>query len=300
MSISATCTHCGKSYTLDGSLAGKKARCKVCKEVFAIPAARPKADEVTAGGVPVFRAPQERITPAPEIPSVTPYVKQIGRHIDRTIGRAPMVFHEIISKDIHLDLHIVPPTNQEPSEEHPLGTYHYTIVTSGLSARPQNVAPKALESVSPFQELMIAVPGDWPGMRADGTFDQGAMEDPRNWWPLAFLKLVARMPHEYETFLAPGVTIPNGEAAEPFAPNTKLGCVMTFPSMLSPRSNELQINDQMTIQFYALWPIYREEMQLKLDKGLGPLIDKLIEAEMTELVQIDRPNLCKKKGWFGR
>ena len=300
MSISATCTHCGKTYTLEDALAGRKARCKVCKEVFAIPAVRPKPDEVTPGGVPIFRHPQQRPTPAPEVPSVTPYDRQITRHIERTIGAAPMVFHEIVSHDIHLDLHIVPPTGEEPSEEHPLGTHHYTVVTSGLSARPQNVAPRALESVSPYQELMIALPGDWPGMRPDGTFDKAAMEDPCNWWPFAFLKLVARMPHEYQTFLAPGVTIPNGEAAEPFADNTKLGCVMTFPSILSPNAKELQINDQITIQFYALWPIYPEEMQLKLNQGLEPLLDKLIKAEMTELVQIERPNLCKKKGWFGR
>jgi hypothetical protein len=300
MSIRATCTHSGKSYTLDDALAGRKAKCKVCHQVFQIPAVRPKPAEVSAGGVPIYRHPKERPTPAPEVPSVTKYDKQITRHIERTIGPAPMVFHEIVSHDIHLDLHIVPPTNQEPSEEHPLGTHHYTIVTSGLSARPQNVSPEARENVSPYQELMIALPGDWPGMNPDGTFDRDAIKDDRNWWPFAFLKLVARMPHEYETFLAPGVTIPNGEKAEPFAKNTKLGCVMTFPSILSPQSKELQITDHLTIQFYALWPLYPEEMQLKLDKGLSPLLDKLIEAEMSELIQIDRPNTCKTKGWFGR
>jgi hypothetical protein len=301
MAISATCPHCGHHYNLDDSLAGRKGKCKVCKQLFPIPSAPRKTEERTAGGIPVVRAPEKpkAAAAADEVPAVTPYLKQIERHIEKTIGPAPLVFHEIVSEDIHLDLYIVPPTNQEPSEEHPMGTFHYTVVTAGLSAKPQAVPAEAREDISPFQELMIAVPGDWPGMKPDGSFDKAVMKDDANWWPFGFLKMVARMPSEYETFLAPGVTIPNGEAAEPFAANTKLGCMMVFPPMLSPEANTLQISDALNIQFWALWPLYPEEMKLKLDKGLEPLLTKIGEAEITELIQVDRPNLCKKKGWFG-
>jgi hypothetical protein len=96
------------------------------------------------------------------------------------------------------------------------------------------------------------------------------------------------------------VTIPNGEEAAPFADNTKFGCMMTFLPILSPNAAQLQIDDNTRIDFYALWPLYPEEMQLKLDKGLEPLLKKLMEAEVSELIAIDRANLCKKKGWFGR
>jgi hypothetical protein len=189
----------------------------------------------------------------------------------------------------------------EPSEVHPLGTHHYTIITSGLSAKPQAVpADAAADGISPLQELMIALPGNWPGLRPDGTFDDDVIQQDQNWWPFAFMKMVARMPAEYDTFLAPGVTIPNGENADPFADNTKLGCMMIFQSLLSPNSARLEINPRTAINFYALWPIYPEEMKLKLDKGLEPLLLKLQEAEIAELINLDRPNLCKKKGWFGR
>jgi hypothetical protein len=211
-----------------------------------------------------------------------------------------MIFHEIKSEGIKLDLFIVPPTGQPPSEEHPLGTSHFTVITAGLSGKPQAVPEDAREDISPLQEPMIALPGDWPGMNADGTFDKNVINEDKHWWPFAFLKMVARMPAEYETFLAPGVTIPNGEDADPFADNTKFGCMMAFLPMLSPNAAQLPIAWQTRIDFYALWPIYPEEMKLKLDKGLEPLLQKMMEAEVSELITIDRPNLCKKKGWFGR
>ena len=324
MPIATTCPHCGKSYNLDDSHAGKKARCKQCKNIFDIPGARAasassspaparaaaapmsapaapaQAEERSAGGVRIVRGPAERPAAADAPAAPTPYMEQIAHHIEQTIGVSPMIFHEKVSEGIKLDLFIVPPTNQPPSEEHPLGTSHYTIITAGLSARPQAVPEDARQDISPLQELMIALPGNWPGMRPDGSLDTAVINDDKHWWPFAFLKMVARMPAEYETFLAPGVTIPNGEEAAPFADNTKLGCMMAFLPMLSPNAAQLQIDDNTRIDFYALWPIYSEEMQLKLDKGLEPLLKKMMEAEVSELVQIDRANLCKKKGWFGR
>ena len=47
-----------------------------------------------------------------EVPAVTPYMKPIEAHIERTIGPIAQVFHEIISESIHLDLYIVPPTGK--------------------------------------------------------------------------------------------------------------------------------------------------------------------------------------------
>ena len=299
MSIAATCPHCGKHYTLNDSMAGKKGRCKTCGQVFAIPHPHEPPAEVTSGGVPVYR-PEKRQRGENEMPAITPYMKQIERHLEKHVGPLGPVFHEMISDEVHLDLYIIPPTNQEPSQEHPLGTYHYTIVTGGLSAKPQNVPPKARGEVSPYQELMVALPADWPGMQPDGTWDDDAMKHQENWWPMYWLKKIARMPHEYNTFLAQGVTIPNGEEANPFASNTQLGCMMVFLPTLAPRVHKLQINDQIDITFWALWPLYPEEMNMKLKGNFRDLMKKFVDAEMTELIRPDRPNLAKKKGWFSR
>ena len=37
-----------------------------------------------------------------------------------------------------------------------------------------------------------------------------------------------------------------------------------------------------------------------LRESLTWVCEHLMEAEVSELIALDRPNLCKKKGWFGR
>jgi hypothetical protein len=57
------------------------------------------------------------------------------------------------------------------------------------------------------------------------------------------------------------------------------------------------INDDICISFYALWPIYLEEMNLKLRQGVEPLLQKFDEIELFELIDIHRKNVCKKGLW---
>ena len=311
MPVTATCPHCNRTYSLDDSLAGKKARCKECKNIVRSPQppvgsgeteGEEGGEELSPAGIKIIRAPKEPPRRGPQAGGAahTPYFEAICEHIERTIGPAPMVFHEIVSEGIHLDLLIVPPTNLEPSEEHPLGTNHFTIVTAGLSGAPQNVPDDARPDISPLQELMVALPADWPGINPDGTFDDTTIDREENWWPIGVLKMIARLPAEADTFIAPGVTIPNGEEAEPYASNTRFGCMMAFNPILSPNAHQLQVDDETRIDFYALWPLYKEEMDLKLNKGVEPLLNKMMEAQVSELVRLDRPSVVgKKKGWFG-
>jgi predicted Zn finger-like uncharacterized protein len=299
MSISISCPHCRRPYRLKEESAGKRVKCRDCGEPFAVPKTIAPATELTPAGTPLYRhKPKE--TPAPLATGATPFLADIERHIERTIGPAPMVFHEIISPEVHLDLHVVPPRNDEPSEEHPFGTSHYTIITSGVSSHPMNLPEGSALSLR-YAEMMIALPADWPGMKPDGTFDQAVMKDEANWWPLRWLKNVARMPHSFETFVAPGHTIPNGDPAEPFASGTRFCCMLVLIPLLAPKSHKLIINDDITVNFYALWPLYREEMDLKLQRGMDPLIDKFDDAKVTELIHVDRKNTCKRGFWpFGR
>jgi hypothetical protein len=49
---------------------------------------------------------------------------------------------------------------------------------------------------------------------------------------------LARLPHEYETALGIGHTIPNGPSAEPYARDTKLCCALIAPLLLAPDEAE--------------------------------------------------------------
>ncbi|WP_262922977.1 suppressor of fused domain protein [Hymenobacter cellulosilyticus] len=114
------------------------------------------------------------------------------------------------------------------------------------------------------------------------------------------MKFLARFPHEYHTWLGVGHTIPNGEEAAPFADTTKLGCLLLLPSLSLPEAfRELKISEEKTINFHCLYFIYREEMNLKMEKGVDALIDKFEEFGISDVLDVDRPNTMKKKGFMG-
>jgi predicted Zn finger-like uncharacterized protein len=297
MSIATMCPHCSRRYAVKPEHVGKKVSCKGCGQTFVIEDIA--GTERTPSGAPVYRPERAASTGHP---SATPYLEQIQAHIERTIGPVSGVFHEIVSDAAHVDLHIVPPQPHIPqSQERPLGGDFYTIVTSGMSWKPMNIPPKSLDNgVSPYGELMIALPKDWSGMRPDGSFDQQMMQRDENWWPLRWLKQMARLPHEYNTFYSNGVTVPNGEPAAPFVAGTDLCCWMVLKPLLAPKAKSLVISDNVRIDFFALIALTQAEMDLKLNKGPGELLKVLAEGEVCELLNPHSQSPLKKKGWFGR
>ena len=55
-----------------------------------------------------------------------------------------------------------------------------------------------------------------------------------------------------------------------------------------------------SVHFYALWPLHREEMDLKLEQGLDALLDRLEALEpdgLTTVERIDptRVNACPRR-----
>ena len=218
-------------------------------------------------------------------PSPTRYLHHITRHIERHIGPSPMVFHEIVSADIHLDVHIVPPVKMPPSPQHPFGRNFYTLVTSGMSTRPLE---GPADGATRLMELMISLPADWPGLRHDGTFIQEYMSHEEHWWPIRWLKMLARQPYEGGQGINIGDTVPNGATGEPFASNTTLGCMMLAPSLLHPQAQSLVVHDDVSIEFLALWPIHVREMEFKSQHGAEALLARLLDNRITDLLNPER------------
>ena len=90
-----------------------------------------------------------------------------------------MVFHEIVSSDVHLDLYVVPPQPGEASVMFPHGRDFYTIVTSGMSTQAMKAPASGGGDIQGqrYAELMICLPSDWPGLYPTGTFDLETMRD---------------------------------------------------------------------------------------------------------------------------
>ncbi len=245
-------------------------------------------EEKSESGQPIYR--YDDVQPKPFEPAFGEEhtIELVTDHIEKHVGKIESVFHEIISDQVHIDVHWVKPSDKFP---------FHVLVTSGMSDKPMNVPP-GLEDHK-YCELCVLLPKDWK-IDGDAKLMQEVFKDEKNYWPVRWLKAIARFPHEYNTWVGWGHTIPNGELAEPFSENTKLGCMMLYPSLSLPQEFfELKISDEVTIRFFALYPLYKEEMDFKLKKGSEELTDKFDKYGVCDIVDIQRTNTCRKKGFFG-
>ncbi len=187
----------------------------------------------------------------------------------------------MVSEQVHIDIHWVRPTKERP---------FHTLITSGMSDKPMNT-PDGVEDCD-FAELSICLPEDWKISEED-------FKDERNYWPIRWLKYLARFPHEYNTWFGYGHTIPNGDPAEPFAVNTQLNTMVLLPTVVfGEEFRTLKLKDK-SIDFYTLIPLYTEEVNLKMKKGVEALFDGFDKFGVSDIVELNRPNTVKKKKRFG-
>jgi Suppressor of fused protein (SUFU) len=197
----------------------------------------------------------------------------IDRHIEEHFGSIAFVWHEIISDLVHIDVNVIEPTPSRP---------YYTLVTSGMSDLPMTV-PDGVDS-SRFAELMICLPADWP-------LTGEASNDERAHWPIRLLKMVARLPHEYGTWIAEWHSMPNGDPAEPYAPDTPFTGVMVAPLLECHEDARVIITEHgKRISLLALVPLHPAEMELKVSQGTDALLDALRDITVSEVFDAARPS----------
>jgi hypothetical protein len=270
MPIRLSCPQCKKDYQVPDSAAGKKGTCKNCGAVFQIP--RADVSESPSGGK-VLRHKEAAPFAAPK--HEARHLEPIETHIRLHIGEIETVWHEKISDKVHLDVLVVPPSAQ---------FNWYTLITSGMSDLPMQGA----DPEDRYAELVLCLPPTW-------KLSQQAFKDYRNYWPVEWLKRVARLPHEYQTWVGPGHTIPNGDPPEPFHDSTAMCCWMLAAPVWFPEEfRELRITPQRSINFLTMLPLYQSEVNYKLQHGAGELADRMGELQLTEVMRFDRPNVCPK------
>jgi Suppressor of fused protein (SUFU) len=222
--------------------------------------------EITPGGSEVQR--HDELRPPEPVPGGWAGQELIENHVERHVGPIANVFHELYSEYIHLDVLVV-----EAREERPW----HTLVTSGMSSRPMEDGT--------LMELLIGLPPTWP-------LDREAWQDERHYWPVRALKELARLPHMYGFSLGDGHTVPNGDPPEPYGPGTRLCGALIAPPLVTPNEPVEGAEDTLVRAVYFL---YEDEMDLKLKRGFGALADAFDDAEITEVVEPDRPSTVKKK-----
>ncbi|MEO1512969.1 MAG: suppressor of fused domain protein, partial [Planctomycetota bacterium] len=200
-------------------------------------------------------------------------IEEVKALLERHVGPADSVFHEIVSDLVHLDVHII-----DPSDKHP----YFTLFTTGMSDRPMAVPEGAGAPL--HAEIVSRVPADWVWLR-----DRKIEQDSPGYWVIRWMKTIARLPHEFESWIGPGHTVPNGDPPEPFAPDTQLCCMFLWPTPLFPEDNPTQLSDGRVVGFYEMLPIHRNEMAFKLQAGADELIKLFGAANVPLVIKPDRP-----------
>ncbi|EIP97749.1 Suppressor of fused protein (SUFU) [Opitutaceae bacterium TAV1] len=223
--------------------------------------------------------------------AVPEHTAQILAHIEKHVGKPARVLRAVAPEDgASVDLHVVEPTDARP---------FYTFVTAGMSDFAM-VPPKQYADWS-HAELYLCLPPDWKIDFENWPKDENA-------WPLRVLANIARLPHRHAAWIWYGQTLPNGNPPEPFAPSVGFtAVVLQTPALLPEDFLELPVDgktdaDKKTLRFFALIPIFPDELKLKTQKGIEALEEALRAGGCSELLRADRESVAPapKKGLWGR
>ncbi|TCZ71844.1 suppressor of fused domain protein [Paenibacillus albiflavus] len=235
--------------------------------------------ETSTDGTTIYK--YEEQNNAYEPPAPMEYTEEIVAHFEKVFpGRKSSVYHEIVSDTVHIDVNIM-----EPSEEEPF----WVLYTSGMSDLPMTLPEEVLEQLDENfdrAEVMMFLPSSW-------ELTEESVKDDNNFWPIRLMKQMARFPHQYNTWLGYGHTIPNYQDYEPYADGTGLNGVILY--QLNDELSIIPTEDGNRIHTYFLIPLYKEEMDFKLEHGLDALMDKLFEHEDDILIlNPNRENTCEQ------
>lgn len=217
-----------------------------------------------------------------EIQEDESWLKEQVAHIEKHIGPIANVFQEAESNTVRLDIFIVAP---QPHRD------FYTLLTCGMSERAMKVPLFNPEDIAlipelKFAELMLCLPPDWP--LTPDTFS-----DESNYWPIRWLKRIARLPHIYDSHLGLGHTIPNGDPPKPFANNTQFVCWTVDEPVLSAKEFVKLRGKDKIVNYYSIVPMYLEEMEFKLREGTAILNKRWDDEKVNELIDVNRKNTSK-------
>ena len=196
----------------------------------------------------------------------------VEAHLERYFGPCDNVFHEILSPDIHVDIYIMKPTPERN---------YYVLSTFGMGAHrmnvPEELAGKKLERA----EIIVTLPPDWK-----------VTESGEEWyWPIRWLKILARLPINEDGWLGWGHTVANPDDA-PFAENTKLcGLVLTQPQGFDEDAVCCPLPGGDEVNFYHMIPLTFEEMQFKLAHDAQTLLERFTPEQLA-VVDIHRESVC--------
>ncbi|MBP3194780.1 MAG: suppressor of fused domain protein [Cardiobacteriaceae bacterium] len=246
---------------------------------------RLEADDFSLWFEKITKKNKKRAVTSPTIEQQTgtnksPFSNEIRAHINTYIGDISAVFQENKTSLQPLDLFWCNTTlsgTLEPSN---------IIITCGMSARP--IPSTGEDGTMPhYAELLIILPPDWP-------ININAFADYNNYWPLHWLKTLARLPHRCNQWIGEGQTFANSQTASTIA-NTPYGGFLLFSPLISlpEEFSIMETPDGGLLHFYALVPLTPEELTFKNNFGLEALLLKCkqnSDVAITDRIVGNRPS----------
>lgn len=202
-------------------------------------------------------------------------IDEVDSFICDMFGSYKNVFHEIASPDIHLDVCIVEPTDEDP---------FYKLVTMGAGAYRMQIPEKWQKYDLDYAEYVICLPKDW-------NIDSGEEKD---YWPIRLLKDTARLPIWNNTWLSYGHTAQSDEEGSAYAPGTGFNSMVL--DFAGNRNGDIRMimPSGKVINFYQIIPIYPEELNFKIENGAAALFELFEEKGIQyKTVDINRKSSLK-------
>ena len=194
----------------------------------------------------------------------------VTQAVEARFGKVSQVLREVVSRDIRVDLCVTAP---EPNRA------HRTVVTRGMGARPMRVPGEPSGGDFARAELVFMLPAQWELHSKDECW----------YWPLRWLKLLARLPGEEDSWLGWGHTVPGGE---PFAENTDYNSLLLLDAFTPQGEPFFPLPGGESLRFYQLFPLYEQELQFKLRHGAQALVDRMTaQGALSPVLDIARANL---------
>jgi pentatricopeptide repeat protein len=209
----------------------------------------------------------DRAEEGEEIFAVRPnMLKALDLHLDEFFDNDEVVVWED-KRDDHLKINVY---HIKPSESR---NFHL-LITSGMSRQPMDV-PQGFEKWK-YAELAAILPRDW-------DLSQEGLKNPDNYWPLLWLKNLARIPQQYKTWLSYGHSIPNGDPTQPIA-NTPYEGILILDSVTMPEDfQEVHVGDE-SLYIFTVVPVFGDELKLKIDQGLDALLEAFSKAKVPDWI----------------
>ena len=199
----------------------------------------------------------------------------LDAHLDKFFESKDIsVYHELVSDFIHCDIYLIKPNAMRP---------YNLLLSGGMSSLPMKV-PQEMQHLQ-YAEVMCLLPADW-------KLGQKDFENEANYWPIRTLKRLARFPHEADTWLGWGHTIPFWENNDDDGGGHGFAGVMLIDSITLPEEFSTIDENGKAAFIYSVIPLYQEEMDYKLEHGADELLAKFDAADIDEIYTVGRVNVC--------